>query len=231
MNPLISVIIPVYNHAKVLPQTVASVLKQTYRPLEIIIVNDGSTDNFSEVAKGLEEVKIINQDNKGAPAARNRGLTEAKGEFVIFWDADTLAEPQMLEKMYQALINNSGAAYAYSSFYFGFKKMLSQPFSAEKLKEQNYIDVTALIWRNQAVPFDQNIKRFQDWDLWLTMLEQNKTGIFVPEILYKKIVGGRKGFRYSNWLPRFVYKLPWKIKAVKEYEVAREIVLQKHGLK
>ena len=107
--------------------------------------------------------------------------------------------------------------------------MLSRPFSAEKLKELNYIDVTALIRRNQAVPFDQKIKRFQDWDLWLTMLEQNKTGIFVPEILYKKAVGVRQGI--SQWLPRFVYKLPWKIKAVKEYEAAREIVLQKHGLK
>ena len=229
MNPLISVIIPVYNHAKVLPQTIASIFKQTYRPLEIIIINDGSTDNFSEAVKELEEVKIINQENKGAPTARNRGLSEAKGEYVIFWDADTLAKSQMLEKMYQALLNNPGAAYAYSSFCFGFKKMLSRPFSAEKLKELNYIDVTALIRRNQAVPFDQKIKRFQDWDLWLTMLEQNKTGIFVPEILYKKAVGVRQGI--SQWLPRFVYKLPWKIKAVKEYEAAREIVLQKHGLK
>ena len=229
MNPLISVIIPVYNHAKVLPQTIASIFKQTYRPLEIIIINDGSTDNFSEAVKELEEVKIINQENKGAPTARNRGLSEAKGEYVIFWDADTLAKSQMLEKMYQALLNNPGAAYAYSSFCFGFKKMLSRPFSAEKLKELNYIDVTALIRRNQAVPFDQKIKRFQDWDLWLTMLEQNKTGSFVPEILYKKAVGARQGI--SQWLPRFVYKLPWKIKAVKEYEAAREIVRQKHSLK
>ncbi len=229
MNPLISVIIPVYNHAKVLPQTVASVLKQTYWPLEIIIVNDGSTDNFAEAVRGMGEVKIINQENKGAPTARNRGLSEAKGEFVIFWDADAIAKPQMLAKMYGALVNNPGAAYAYSSFRFGFKKMLSRPFDAEKLKELNYIDVTSLIRRVQAVPFDQNIKRFQDWDLWLTMLEQNKTGIFVPEILYKKVVGGRRG--YSQWLPRFVYKLPWKIKAVKEYEAAREIVLKKHGLK
>ena len=84
MNPLISVIIPVYNHAKVLPQTIASIFKQTYRPLEIIIINDGSTDNFSEAVKELEEVKIINQENKGAPTARNRGLSEAKGEYVIF---------------------------------------------------------------------------------------------------------------------------------------------------
>jgi hypothetical protein len=60
------------------------------------------------------------------------------------------------------------------------------------------------------------------------MLEQGKTGVFVPEILYKKIVGGRVGI--SNWLPSFVYKLPWKTKSVEKYKNAKEIIVKKHNL-
>ncbi len=249
MPPLISVIIPVYNHAHTLKRCLLSILNQTHQSLEVIIVNDGSTDNFDEVAaschpeiiSGKHSIKVINQENKGAPAARNRGFADSKGEYVIFWDADTLAHPQMLEKMLNALQTHPQASYAYSQFKFGWNKMKSQPFDADKLKKINYIDVTSLIRRESlnchpersegslsTCPFDVSIKRFQDWDMWLSMLERGKTGVFVPELLYKKIVFGRTGI--SNWSPSFVYKLPWKIAKVKKYETAKEIILKKHHL-
>ncbi len=256
MQPLISVIIPVYNHAHTLKNSIEGIFRQTYRPLEVIVVNDGSTDNFEEAVKeclALTEkecigegslLSVISQPNAGAPAARNRGFAESKGEYVIFWDADTISDPNMLKKMYDALQNNSQAAYAYSQFKFGWKTMKSQQFDANKLKQINYIDVTSLIRRSalsvipsEAVadegslsvgPFDPAIKRFQDWDLWLSMLEKGKTGVFVPEVLYKKIVAGRIGI--SNWLPSFFYKLPWKTKSVEKYENAKEIIIKKHHL-
>ncbi len=267
-NPLISIIIPVYNHAHTLKKTIEDIFRQTYRPLEVIVVNDGSTDDFETVADECIEfvqthfigmgsmLSVLSQENKGAPSARNLGFANSKGEYVIFWDADTLANPQMLEKMFTALQNNppppqrgpaSGrwqSAYAYSQFKFGWKIIKSQNFDADKLKQVNYIDTTSLIRRSALNchpeqgegslsgsvigPWDTSLKRFQDWDLWLSLLEKNQTGVFVPEVLYKKIVDGRVGI--SNWMPSFIYKLPWKTKRVRKYEEAKQIVLKKHGL-
>lgn len=249
---LISIIIPVYNHAHMLKRSVESIFRQTYRPLEVIIVNDGSTDNFDQEIEecllltdgdnigGGSVLSVIRQSNLGAAAARNRGFTKAKGEYVIFWDADTLAHPQMLQKMFDALQKYPEADYAYSQFKFDWKKMRSSDFKIEKLKKFNYIDTTSLIRRSAlspsyldgaggvAGPFDPSLKRFQDWDLWLSMLEQDKTGIFIPEVLYKKTIGDRKGM--SSWLPSFFYKLQWKTKQIKEYEEAKAVVLRKHKL-
>ncbi len=253
MSPLISIIIPVYNHLHTLNKCLESILNQTYYPLEVIIVNDGSTDGFERATAGIDdlfriseinktdsvnpyqtkemihiEYKIINQENRGASAARNRGFKDSKGDYVIFWDADTEGEPTMLEKMMKALESHPEASYAYSQFKFVWKEIKSQPFDAEKLKQINYIDTTSLIRRADFIEFDESLKRFQDWDLWLTMLEHGKIGIFIQEVLYKKTVGGREGM--SNWLPSFVYQLPWRTKQVKKYEEAREIIIKKHHL-
>lgn len=240
MSPLISVIIPVYNHAHTLKRTLESLFNQTYRPLEVIVVNDGSTDNFDEVVKecllltdgdciGAGSVlSVISQPNSGAPVARNKGFAMSKGEHVIFWDADTLAHPQMLQKMFAYLQKHPDASYAYSQFKFGWKRIKSQHFDADKLKQVNYVDVTSLIRRADFPKFDESLRRFQDWDLWLTMLEQNKTGVFIPEVLYEKVVGSREGI--STWLPSFMYQLPWKSKQVKKYDAAKEIILKKHHL-
>ena len=233
MNPLISVIIPVYNHAHTLRRSVESVFEQTYKPIEVIIINDGSTDNFTEIAAQIKkkfEVKIINQENMGAPAARNLGFKESGGEYVIFWDADTMAKPGMLEKMANVLRCNASVSYAYSQFRFGWKKMKSHEFDAGLLKRINYIDVTSLIRRKDFVGFDESLRRFQDWDLWLTMLEAGTKGEFIPEILYVKIVGGTKNI--SAWLPSFAYRLPFAsaVKRVEEYDRAKQIVQRKHRI-
>ncbi|MDO8499480.1 MAG: glycosyltransferase family A protein [bacterium] len=236
MQELISIIIPVFNHANILRRCFVSIAGLTYAPVEIIVVNDGSTDNFDTMMAGIineyPNLKIVavNQSNRGAPSARNVGLRGARGNYVIFWDADTIANREILSKMMEALKNNPLAVYAYSDYKFGWKKMLSQSFDREKLKQLNYIDVTSLIHREALSlnPFDETLKRFQDWDLWLTLLEQNKTGVYVPGVLYKKIIGGRAGI--SQWLPKLLFKLPLSTPAVRRYEAAREIVLQKHGL-
>ncbi len=236
MNQLVSVIIPVYNHAAVIEKSCQSLLSQTYRPIEVIVVNDGSTDNFASKtskivnllrANGVE-TKIITQPNKGAAAARNRGAQESKGEYLLFWDADTLAKPVLLAKMHGVLRDDREASFAYSQFRFGWKKMKSQAFSVTALRKYNYIDTTSLIRRAVFTGFDESLHRFQDWDLWLTLIEKNKTGIFIPEVLFKKVVGFRKG--YSSWLPRFWYKLPWKSKKVRGYEQAKEVIQAKHKL-
>lgn len=238
MKPTVSVIIPVFNHAHTLDDCLSTIVWGAYScEMEIIIVNDGSTDNFyEELDKLLNKYpdvkklvkKVIDQPNLGAAAARNRGFKEATGEYVIFLDADTWCYPHLVPEMLEWLEPHPEASYAYSRFRFGWKKMKSQKFNADDLKKNNFIDTTSLIRAKDFPGFDESLKRFQDWDLWLTMLEQGKIGIFVPAVLYKKIVRGRKGM--SSWLPSFIYKLPWKSEKVKKYEAAKEIVMKKHGL-
>ncbi len=237
LQSLISIIIPVHNHASALARSLASLLAQSYRPLEVIIVDDGSTDNLSAVLEktivnGLLgqsiPVTVIHQAKSGASSARNAGAKLAKGDFLLFWDADTIAKPTMIRVMYDTLLKHPEAMYAYSQFVFGYKTMRSQPFRGADLKQTNFIDTTSLLRRSAFLGFDEALSRFQDWDLWLTLLEQGKVGIFIPQVLFKKLVGGRVGM--SAWLPRFFYHLPWKTRAVVAYETARQIIAKKHHL-
>lgn len=99
-NPLVSIIIPTYNRAHFLKEAINSVLSQTYKNWELIIVDDGSTDNTSEVVRGFADKRIVylKQENMGAPVARNRGIKESKGEYIAFLDSDDIWLPQKLQR-------------------------------------------------------------------------------------------------------------------------------------
>lgn len=232
---MISVIIPVYNQAEKLKQTLISLNNQSYRELEIIIVNDGSTDNpekiftdFLETTSNDLSFYFFNQNNLGAPAARNHGLRESKGDYLFFCDADAVLEPKALETLLNTLLWNASASYAYSSFKWGKKLFKGRPFDVAALKKEPYIHTMSLI-RRQDFPingWDESIKKFQDWDLWLTMLENNKVGIFVDEYLFTVTPGGT----ISSWLPSFSYKLFPFLPAVKKYQKAKAIIYAKHQL-
>ena len=101
-TPEISVIIPVYKAERHIEQTLDSVLAQTFKDYEIICVDDGSPDNSLEILKRYEEkderIRVVSQENAGAGAARNHGLREAAGKYLLFLDADDFVEPELLEK-------------------------------------------------------------------------------------------------------------------------------------
>lgn len=235
MQPLISVIIPVYNHADALVQSLRTLEKQTYRPFEVVIVDDGSSipvDEEQVRACLTQSVIVIRQENQGAPIARNNGFAVSRGEYVIFWDADIIAEPTMLEDMYVALQHNPDVSYAYSDFVFGKKKMKARVFDGERLKKINYITTTSLLRRNDFFGFDPSLKKFQDWDLWLTLLNKKKIGTYVPKTLFR-VLPHRGGI--SAWLPSFAYQAPFKwlpgiSQEVKKYEEAKRIIKKKHSL-
>lgn len=99
MNSLISCVIPVFNGEKYFKETLDSVLAQTYRPLEVIVVDDGSTDSTPEIAQTYSgSIKYVRQDNQGVAAAKNTGLGFSRGEFIAILDADDLWHAEKLER-------------------------------------------------------------------------------------------------------------------------------------
>jgi glycosyltransferase involved in cell wall biosynthesis len=115
-SKLISVIVPVYNGEKYVAQCIENLLYQTHKNLEIIVVDDGSTDHSAEIAKQYP-VKIIRQANRGLSASRNVGISAAGGEFIHFMDVDDLINLEFYEKMVQAIVE-TGADMACCGFVF-----------------------------------------------------------------------------------------------------------------
>jgi hypothetical protein len=228
---MISIVIPVYNQAKKLAKCLDSITEQSYKNYEVIVVNDGSQENIGVVIDKFKPVfgaklKYLMQNNQGAPVARNHGAKEAKGDFLLFCDADLVMQPNMLQTMLKTLKNNERASYAYSSFKFGPKTFKLWDFDEAKLKQMPYITTTSLIRTKDFPGFDENLKKFQDWDLWLTMLEQGHTGVWIDEVLFSVAGGGTM----SSWLPSPAYKLmPW-LGPVRKYKKAMEIIKKKHNL-
>jgi glycosyltransferase involved in cell wall biosynthesis len=107
VSPLVSVVIPVFNGERFLREAVQSVLSQKHSPLEVIIVDDGSTDGTENVARGLPApVRYLHQTNQGPAAARNRGIEQAQGSLIAFADADDLWPPDKLELQLPCLITD-----------------------------------------------------------------------------------------------------------------------------
>lgn len=232
---MISIIIPVYNQAKKLELTLKSILQQDFKDWELIIVNDGSRDKPEAVFTSvLEKFNVenrflfLNQENKGAPAARNRGYRKAQGDYLFFCDADASLLPGALSILFQALQAQPQVSYAYSSFLWGRKLFKLGPFDPSRLQREPYIHTMSLIrasdFPDQA--WDESIKKFQDWDLWLTMMESGKSGVWVNKVLFKIAPGGH----ISSWLPAFAYKLLPFLPSVKKYKEAMAIIKKKHGL-
>lgn len=235
MKPLISVIIPTYQHAGTIGETLGSVLAQDYPNIEVIVVDDGSTDNTKQAVEPFRDsLTYVHQENRGANAARNQGFLLAKGEFVIFVDADVAMKPDMLTRLADALFEHPEVSIAYSGFRFGWKKFRGLFWDADRLRRLNYIHTTSLVRRVDFPGFDETIRRFQDWDVWLTMLEAGKKGILVPKVLFRCVIEGKSRIG-SSWMPRAVYRLPWarlpwQPKRVAAYCAAREIIVKKHHL-
>jgi glycosyltransferase involved in cell wall biosynthesis len=119
-SPLVSIILPTYNRAKFLPKAIESICAQTFIDWELIIVDDGSTDNTREILPALcegiqQSVRYIRQENQGAYGARNTGLDKARGEYIAFYDSDDVWLPHHLKASVQALETNPDLHWVYGS--------------------------------------------------------------------------------------------------------------------
>jgi glycosyltransferase involved in cell wall biosynthesis len=110
-KPLVSVVIPVYNGARYLREALESVFAQTYRPFEVIVVDDGSVDDSSLIAQSFLEVRYIRQANQGVAAARNNAIDTARGQFLAFLDQDDLWTPEKLRLQIGHLLSHPELGY------------------------------------------------------------------------------------------------------------------------
>jgi len=142
---MISVVIPLYNKEKTIERALRSVLAQTFQDFEIIVVDDGSTDNGSQVVAFVADprIRLVRQPNAGVSAARNRGVTEARGEVVAFLDADDEWLPGFLEAIHELVKTNPSA----SVFATGYFKVMADgrhcPAAVGANHLQNYFQVAA----------------------------------------------------------------------------------------
>lgn len=187
MKPIVSVIIATFNFAKYLPDTIESVLQQTFQDWELIIVDDGSTDVTSEVVKPYlsdKRIRYIFQSNRGLSAARNVGLSISSGRYIQFLDADDLIHSKKLEIQSNYLESNIYVDVVFSDYYL-FKDetketLINPPIQKRnediktKMLRGNFIVVNSPLSRKKSIDkvggFDENLTSTEDWDLWLRML-------------------------------------------------------------
>jgi glycosyltransferase involved in cell wall biosynthesis len=198
---LISIIVPCYNQAKFLPETLDSLLAQTYNYWECIIVNDGSPDNTHEIAESYcrkdARFRYFYKENGGLSSARNAGIYIAKGEFIQFLDSDDLISIDKLKIQYDFLRFNVKVGITYctakyfqdgqwGSYYDGIDKrkrfsfLRSMTPTLVNLLDHNCMAVSSPLIRrdiiNRIGVFDEELRSFEDWDYWLRCI---KSGVII----------------------------------------------------
>jgi hypothetical protein len=203
MSYLISVIVPCYNQAHFLDETLNSILNQSYTNWECIIVNDGSPDNTENIAKKWikkdQRFKYISKENGGLSSARNHGLKVAKGDFIQFIDSDDLLSFDKFKKSINAF-KNQDAAIVITNF-IRFKKKLHQFKKAFcRLENQEFTyDSILLQWdREFSIPihcgifkkeiignirFNEKLRAKEDWFFWIQFFKSSPKVVFINENL------------------------------------------------
>ncbi len=198
----ISIIIPSYNQAEYLEDCIESAYNQTFPAHEIIVVNDGSTDNSLEIAERYmfkqfpmieSPVKVINQVNKGLPSARNTGIMAATGEYCMFLDADDMYMENTIEKVTQAIMQTNADIVAPSFKCFGKGEgevILSIP-TLDEFKQANRLGYFSAVRRSALVEcggYNPKMKwGYEDYDLWFDLFKRQKTIAVIQEplVLYR----------------------------------------------
>lgn len=188
--PTVSVIIPTYQRADWVNEAIKSVLAQTYKDYEIIVINDGSTDNTTEVLNQFQDkIKLIEQENKGVSTALNIAIEKSQGQYIAFLDDDDIWLPNKLEKQILLLESNHRIGLIYSDMLlFDEKAVFPEPLSKKLPIHVGHISWMLFIFGN-SVPlpssvvvrcevldeiglFDESLTHCHDYDLWLRISEK-----------------------------------------------------------
>lgn len=191
MHPAVSIIVPCYNQEKYIVECLESVIAQPFKDWEIIVINDGSSDNSRTIlehyiAGRADKIRLINQDNSGVIAARNAGLTAARGEYIFPLDGDDKMAPDCLGKLYEAIQQGLGDVVYGDTVYFGAmsgKMELSEPTRLNMIMG-NCVPCSALYRKTDALKYggyDANMRKgLEDWEFWLNFVCDKKKFYRLP---------------------------------------------------
>ena len=200
VNPRLSVLTTVYNYSDHIARALDSISTSEFQDLEIVIVDDASTDDslertreWMERNKRVASMLVRHPTNRGLPTARNTALGFARGEFVFILDADNAVYPHGLGRLITALESDEGAAFAYGLHqrftHSGAQDLMNVwPWEPERLRAGNYIDAMAALRTNVlrevgGYTLDQRLHGWEDYDLWCRLAERGERGAFVPEVV------------------------------------------------
>ncbi|WP_299148231.1 glycosyltransferase family A protein [uncultured Dokdonia sp.] len=225
-SPEVSIIVPCYNQAHFLNDSLQSVLNQIFDAWECIIVNDGSPDNTEEVAQKWcakdARFKYIKKTNGGLSSARNAGIAISRGDFILPLDADDLIHSDYLQKLLPVIENND-AIEVVSCYSIFFRDTIDNVVNTRKptgttidaLLYENMIMATSLYRKeswNRVGGYDESMKDgFEDWDFWISILKDGAEFKIVPEFLfyYRKAAASMLTNTVANHLEsvtKYIYK-------------------------
>jgi len=206
--PEVSVIMPVYNGEKFLAEAIESVLNQTYHDLELIVVNDGSTDRSQEIIESYSDPRVRNiiQTNKGLPIARNAGIEASNGKLITFLDCDDVYLPDSVMRRIKyfeentrcrflyadsVLINENGRTLAKSTWQFQRVEPISGKCFRELFLKGTFLNTCSVMMRreilDQVGTFDRTFRHALDYDLWLRIAYHYSFDVLkVPVVKYRR---------------------------------------------
>jgi len=199
--PLVSVVMPVFNSEKFVSEALRSILNQSYRNIELIVVNDGSTDRSAEIIKNLQKedkrIIIIEQPNRGIVSARNVGCRHAKGDYIAILDSDDIALEKRIEKQVDYLENHNdvGICGSWVKTIEVNPKIRKYPCDNDKIKCSLLFSCpfshSSVMMRRTAIPFfpeiySESFDTVEDYKLWVTCMNVTKySNLSEPLVLYR----------------------------------------------
>ena len=184
MNELVSIVMPSYNTAKYISDSIKSVLAQTYQNWELLIVDDCSTDNTLEIVKSFSDTRIIllqNEKNSGAAVSRNYALRGAKGKWIAFLDSDDIWLPEKLEKQIR-FMNENNLAFTFTDYriclngkWLPYINTAPNIINKRKMYNYCYFSTITVMYDREKIGLIQipNLKKNNDYAMWLQIIEKS----------------------------------------------------------
>lgn len=196
-DPLVTVVVPCFNHGRFLHEALASVRAQTWTTWEAVVVDDGSTDDTPEIIDRLlaelrdPRIRVVRQDNRGLPSARNAGVAAARGEWFVPLDADDRLRPRMIEVCIAPLLRDPRLGFAYGHLQlFGEEDRVVRypPYNMHRLLDENQVTVCAVVrkaaWAAAGGYEPAMVHGAEDWEFWVSCAERGFHGVRVDEVVF-----------------------------------------------